>query len=289
MNDSPQTSVSTFSISASAYQIFTAIRKPVLKLSIVSIFLPLITLETLLSKPGESTAAALKAITSEILTNKLPANYALLIEAASLFFTPWFLSILLLSLIFFSSYMGMIRLSLAYKAQESLPSATSAFMWGLRQFFPKGLFLIVIYLILSLERYMWGPFRVFSMFIMMAPVLFAAEGGRLRSSIHRSLFLRYVNPSASTAFNTALTLIVFGALVFFMETMIVMGWKSLLNLDQWMGIGREFWTLRFFDFPFSVIFLLSNALSAFAYSFVFIALPLFTVELYARTASKTLP
>jgi hypothetical protein len=178
--------------------------------------------------------------------------------------------------------MGIVQIALAYKKGETLPNPASSFIWGLRQFFPKGLFLLFVFFLLSLERFLWGPFRVFSMLFLMAPVLYVAEGLKVGSAIRRSIFLKYLNPAVSTAFNIAFTLIVFGALIFFGESIIAWCVRTLLELDQWLGLKRDLWTFRFFDMPFTLVFFVVNLISSFAYALLLTSVPLFTVALYSR-------
>jgi len=281
MNSYPQ-SISTFSISAGAYQTYTAIRASVLKLTVFGIFIPMILSELILSHFSIPTVNALKDLTEQFLSGNKPPNYRTLLEVSTQFFSPCILIMFLLLFVFFSAYMGLIKIAVAREKDETLPTASSSFIWGMRQFFPKGLILLIIFLFFSLERYFWGPFRIFSMLILMSPVLFTLEGGRMWASVRRSLLMKYVSPSISTGFNVAFTLIVFGAIFFFGESLIGSLSKALLNFDQLVGLPRDLWTVRFFDFPFTWVFFFVNLIGSFAFALLLTCLPLFTVTLYFR-------
>lgn len=288
MNSYPQ-SISTFSICAQAYQTFTAIRGPALKLILFAIFLPMLVSELVLAQLSKPTVEQLKTMTAQLVSKNSTPHYRALLELSTQFFSPCLVIFFFLLLIFFSAYMALIRLVLAHENQEQLPNTFSSFAWGARQFFPKGLLLIFVFFLLSLERFIWGPFRIFSMFVLMAPVLYIAEGRRAWSAIHRSIFLKYLNPSVSTGFNLAFSLIVFGALIFFLEGLIALGSRTVLNLDVSLEISRSFWTLRFFNFPFSWIFLGVEILASLAYAFLLVSLPLFTTTLYCQMRSEKVP
>lgn len=281
--NNPQIPVSTFNIGTSAYQTFTAIKHPVMRLTIFGILIPLFMFEVLLSKPSEQAGNLLKSLAEQSLKTGTSFNYRVFLEVSATFFSHSLLGLGLLALILFSAYMGIIYLASNHHRGNKPLSASSAFWWGLSQFFPKGLLmLLALFLISSMERILWGPFRILAMFALMTPVLYTKEGMRFRQSLNRSLFLKFINPQISSGFNTALTLVVFGALVFFLESLVNIGWKYLLNMDLFLGLQRDFFIIPFFNLPFTLIYFVTTLLAGFFYSLLFISLPLFTTELYTR-------
>ncbi len=282
--ESNQRTVSTFSICGEAYQTFAALWREVLPFIAVTLFLPLILSELILAQLSKAPLVQLRSLTAQLLNGQTKAHYQAFLELAAEFLSPFFVTSLALTVIFFASYMTLVRLVLDFRNSGRIGRVSKAFVWGLRQLFPKGIVLLVFILIMGLERYLWGPFRILSLFALMAPVLYAAEGQRLRSSLARSLFLKYANPLISSSFNLAFTLMVFGAILFFCESLVIEAGGTLLVLDEWMGLSRDVWIQPFLGFPFSAPFLLQKILSSAATALLLCSLPFFTVTLYKRVA-----
>ncbi len=280
--DSNQQTVSTFNICTEAYQTFAALRRSILLMVVFAFFIPQLIAEGVLSLLSKPTVNQLKILTEQIISLNSQVHYRLFLETAAGFFSPCLGVLLGLTLIFFAAYMGLVRIALDHQDGQAPLSVLSAFFWGLRQFFPKGILLLGLVFLMSLERFLWGPFRIFSMLILMAPVLYVAEGRRVGAAMARSLFLKYTNPAIATTFNVAFTLMVFGALLFLGESIIAETANGVLTLDESLGLSRELWTRPFLNFPFSLPFLFQKLFSAFLYSLLFASLPLFTVSLYRR-------
>lgn len=281
MKETPQM-ISTFSICFDAYQTFTAIKGKLLKLTVFTIFLPLFFSEILLSKLSETPLFKIQELAEQSQLGGILPNYMTYLEIASEYFTPFLFCALILLIFIFSSFMGLTQIALKHLKGEALPEASSAFFWGLKQFLGKGIPFLVLLLFFSLEKFFWGPFRILSMFLLMAPVIYTAERNSMLRAIHKAIFLKYSNPKVSTAFNTAFTLIVFGALLFFGESLIAFLGRTFLELDHWVPVSKNIWSTNFLTFSFSPVYFFTHGVLSLLYSFLVMSIPLFAVHLYFR-------
>ena len=285
MTRNPQ-SISTFSISADAYQTYRSLRRKFLQLTVFSVFLPIFTLELVLSHLSNPFVDQVKVLVRSLNSNQ-GARVESFLEVISPFFSMYLVGLGALMILVFSGYMGIVKITLSHLRNEHVPSASEGIIWGLRQFFPKGFLFVCIFILFTFERFLWGPFWIFSMLIMMAPVLYTAEGGRLWASIKGSLFSSYVSSEVSSGMNAAFSLIVFGALLFFAKSLLDMVARFLLNLDVWFGLARTVWNQGVFDFPFTWAFFVVNLAGSFLVSMLITSMALFTCMLYIRASEKT--
>ncbi len=285
MDQSPQP-ITTFNIGIIAYQTFTALRSPVWKLIAFGLFLPSLIEELLLSKVSQPAVFQVKVLAEQLLSSETPNLYKPFEEATLQFLSPRLGIMLVFLIIYSATYMALIKLASTYHLREKPVTPLSSFIWGARAFIPKGYLFFMVFFFLSLEQFMWGPFKILSMLVLMTPVLYTLEAPKLGTAINRSLFLKYINPQTSSGFNTALTLIIFGAFLYFGEAFIVWGESLLLSLDEILEVSREFWNYSFFNFPFTWNFLFVNILKNFAESILLASLAFFTVALYFRVSLK---
>lgn len=279
MNASKQ-ATPTLGIYSDAFQTLKAVLNPSLQITAVAIFVPQIISMLFLSYLSQPIAAKIKDLAGTMLLTKEKLNYMALIETAAEFFTTYLIVILVLLVVFFSAYLSLVKLAVAAKQGAKIPSASSVYVQSLRQMLPWGFLLFLAILIISLERFLWGPFRIFTMLALMAPVIFIAERRGVGASLWRSLFLKYTHPATTSAFSTAVTLIVFGAFLFMGEMAISWLGTFLTTADEWLKLPRELWNQSVPEFPFSSVYLFQRILAAAGYSLLILALPFFTVSLY---------
>lgn len=278
--------ISAFTVFAGGYNTFSAIRGKVIPLALGAFFVPQIFSMAWLSYFTKLSVEQMKSLVDKTLANQAPSHYQRLLEASAEFFSPYLIALLCLSCVFFAAYMGIIKLAVAYHLKEKIPSAWSAFLWGFRQFFPRGIFFILALVLLNFERHLWGPFRIFTMLALMAPVLYIAEGRKVATSLFNALVLKYTHPATGTPFNVAFSLIIFGAFLFFFEMLIAWTGEAILSADEMLGFTRSFWNIKMFDQPYTLVYFLQKNLTSLAYSALITLVPFFTVNLYFTVSPK---
>ncbi len=286
MDINTKPTISTFTIFAGGYHTFTAIRRKVIPMALCAFFAPQILSMAWLSYFTKLSVEQMKSLVDNNLAKQIPSHYQTLLEASAEFFSPYLVGVFCMSCIFFAAYMGITKLAIAYHLKEKIPSATSAFLWGLRQFFPRGILFILTMILLNFERHLWGPFRIFTMLALMAPVLYIAEGRKLSSSLFNALFLKYTHPATGTAFNVAFSLVIFGAFLFFIEMLVAWTGESILSADEWLGLTRSFWDIKMLNQPYTLVYFLQKNLSSLAYAALITLIPFFTVNLYFSVSPK---
>ncbi|MBI2603808.1 MAG: hypothetical protein HYW48_12215 [Deltaproteobacteria bacterium] len=279
MNANKQ-STPTLSIYGDAYQTFKAVLKPSLQLASLAIFAPQLIVMLFLAYISQPVVASIKELASAMLVAKENLSYIALLEKSAEFFTTYLLVMIVLLVVFFAAYLGLVKLAISAKQGKKIPSAAKVFVWALRKMLPGGLLMFAAILFISLERFLWGPFRIFSMLALMAPVIFIVEKRGVGVSLWRSLFLKYTHPATTSAFSTAVTLIVFGAFLFLGELAISWLGNALLTADEWLMLPRDLWNQAVPEFPFSTVYLLQRIMMAAGYSLLLLMPPFFTVSLY---------
>ena len=157
---------------------------------------------------------------------------------------------------------------------------------GLGLTIPKGTIVILTSLIVSAEQALLGPFRVFTLFSLMAVVLIVNDKKSTMNAIKSALLFRYSAPSQGGGLAAAFVLVGLGVLLFAGEYSLSIIYKFLLYGDELLNIPRDPWTVPFPGMPFSVMYFVANLVYAFGVTSMISMTACYHVSLYFSVRSK---
>lgn len=277
-------SVTTFSICASAYQTFQALRVQTIKLALLLFVLPNLLLDLILRPVGQKASEGLISPAQQSGNNFV--SFDVLLNLASGFFMKYMLAKLLVFLLTALAYLAIVHMAVAFITKEESLGINKSLGLGFNSLFFKGIFIFAALSLTSLERFFWGPFPIFTMLTLVAPVILIYEHKSVGNSFFRALMLRYAHPANASALSVFLTLILFGALLHFSDLFAQMLANGLMNLDETLSLSRSFWVWTIPGLSISTPYLVKNIFMSVTYGVLFVSSAFFTASLYFAVAPR---
>ena len=278
--------ITFFSLSHEAFKFIKSQPKVISYLACLGFFLPSIFFELILGPYSHSLVEKIQNLTGKMQAGLINTQYQSLVEDIFPFFALYLLVVLSLSSLAIHSYLLIIELV----GQKNPSNPNLSLKNYLGRFSLKktlaGFFLLLLFIVLNFERFFFAGIRIFSMFIMIAPVIFLFEQSSVWAASKKALFLRYTNAHKHTGrFACVFCLVLLGAFWSLLDTLNYFLLSFVRDTDLWLQFSNPFWTEALFSsWAGSIpILILTLTINAFWQALTFVFIACFTTLLFLRT------
>ena len=267
----------TFQIWTKALELLSKQFKPISKVAALCFFTPYLASMLLFAWQSTYTVSQISEIKHQDYTSILGPTYTFLIFAS--------LTSLLVLALGIAGFTAIAQIASAvYKEEESSPE--EAIKFGLKKAFPHGLVIVIFASLMSLEHAFLGPFRIFTLFSLMAIVIMVNDKKGCLGSLKHAMLFKYSSPIHGGGFSAAFVIIGLGALVFACEYSLGFIYEVLLHADEYLSLSRLPWSTTMPLLPFSPMYLLANISYAFGVTLILSVVACYLVSLYYSVRSR---
>lgn len=267
----------TFQIWTKALELLGGHLKPIAKVGMLCFFLPYMFSMLLFAFQSSHTVGKITGVSHQDYTSIIGPTYTFLIFSIILSLVALALGI--------AGFTAIVHLSSAVIKKESV-APEEAIRKGLKSVFPHGIVIVFFASLMSLEHAFLGPFRIFTLFSLMAIVIMVNDRKGCFSSLKHAMLFKYSSPIHGGGFSAAFVLIGLGCLVFACEYSLGLIYELLLHADEYLNIPRFPWSYAIPILPFSPMYLIANVSYALGISVVLSLVACYLVSLYYSVRSR---
>ncbi|MFK7823383.1 MAG: hypothetical protein AB8G05_04470 [Oligoflexales bacterium] len=267
----------TFQIWTKALELLSGQIKPIGKVGLLCFFLPYLVSMLFFAYQSSYTVGQIIETRHLDYTSILGPTYAFLIFTIGI-------SLALLAL-GIAGFTAIVHISSAVIKEEEF-SPESAIKLGLKSTFPHGLVIVIFASLMSLEHAFLGPFRIFTLFSLMAIVIMVNDRKGCFGALKHAMLFRYSSPIHGGGFSAAFVIIGLGALVFACEYSLGLLYELLLHADEYFNLPRLPWSLAIPSMPFSPMYFLANISYALGITMILSLVACYLVSLYYSVRSR---
>ena len=267
----------TFQIWTKALELLSGQIKPISKVGMLCFFIPYLVSMLLFAFQSTYTVGQIVETEHQEYTSILGPTYSFLI-----FTIVVGLGVLALGI---AGFTAIVHISSAVIKEEEF-SPEEAIKLGLKSVFPHGLVIVIFASLMSLEHAFLGPFRIFTLFSLMAIVIMVNDRKGCLGALKNAMLFRYSSPIHGGGLSAAFVIIGLGALVFACEYSLSLLYELFLHADEYFNLPRILWSLSIPSMPFSPMYLIANISYAFGISMILSLVACYLVSLYYSVRSR---
>ena len=222
-----------------------------LKTGALGVFAPYMLFILFTGWQSEGAASLLKSISID--------GYKELLAPAASYLTSFLFAALFLAVVLLAGFFSFIHIGVT-EFQDKETSPKQALMNGLSHTFPGGLFILLVFGLLSVEQSIIGPFRVLTLFASMACVIKVVDRRKTLTALKHAFLFKYSAPTHGGGMASAFVLIGLSALVFTGEYGLRHLYQLILFADELFGLSRGIWSSILPGLPFGPVYVIANVL-----------------------------
>jgi hypothetical protein len=269
------------------WQLLARIKSSVLPLIACLVFLPAILIKFLLATYSNPTCSAIKAFTSKATNFASSApNYYELFGIFSRFVVDYCIAMVVVGIPCAIAYFALTKIAIEQQLARRHLGVGKSVREGLALLLRKGLVFVLFALIAVMEQIFLGPFHIFTLFAMVAPILIINENQGVFVSLKNALLFKYCAPQTGGPFLTAFVLIALGMMVYVGESTLNILFNFILSADEFINIPRFWWLTKLPGLPFSLVYALADSIYTLGYIFLGVFTVLFINTLFFQVRLK---
>ncbi len=262
------------------------LKKPLLLISLLLLFVPAIVLKVLLGFAANPAIAAIKEFTLKAGSLAGAPNYYELFGLFSTFTFTYCSGILVFLLFSSVAFFAICKIAIDFQLNRRVLPVLMSLRAGLALFFSKGLVFVVFAVLFALEQLFMSPFHVFTIFALMAPILIINEKQSVYRGIKNSLLFKYCSPQTGGPFLVAFILLAVTCMLYVGESFLGLFFQFMLYADEFVNIPSFWWLTRLPGLPFSLVYGFADCLYTAGYIFLVVFLVLFSNTLFFQVRLK---
>lgn len=268
------------------WQMLGTIRKSVVPVCFFVVLLPAMAIKFLLGWWSIPTNATIKAFTSDAGKTPSAPNYYELFSAFSSFIIGYSGAVIVIVGFAAIAYLAVARIAIEQQVNHRLISPGRSILEALYLFFPKGLVLLVMIAVLSLEQFFIGPFHIFTVFALVAPILMMVEKQSAFASLKNALFFKYSSPQTGGAFLVSFVMLVLSIIIYLSENFLHFLFQFILSADEFLNVPRYWWLTKLPGLPFSLVYAIADIICTAGYIFLGVFFALFVNAVFFQVRLK---
>ncbi len=256
--------------------------KQTLILLVFGLILPQILLNLVLDCQSAEVAAELRAIfTSKMALTGSPVAFRELLHPALAYFGRLGFCIILISLFYLASYLGIVQTAVDHHRQVPRRGSLRVWVAGLRAALPAALILGMTLVILVIFGQVFiAPALVIAILAILIPVILIAERNGAWSTLWSAITMKYVQGTGFSSWAVFFNLISLSAFLYAGLAAVGLLADALLFLDEKVGIARLIWSFNFSEKPYGPVYLAVALIESGLSMTLLAALPALTAALY---------
>lgn len=268
-----------------ALDILGKTKRQTLIIGVVGLFLPQVAIGLYLDARSGGVAAGLRQVYEA--TAATPTFYSTLAEPGMGFFAELMGLSMAGVVMLMAAYFALLHVVVAAFRGEPPPAAGKALALGLRTALPKGLILILAFVLLSfIGQIFVAPAILIAILSLNVPVLLVAEKQGAWRSMVNAVTLRYARPYGWVAMFMLMSV---AALLYIVIAVAALGSDALMDLDQHLGVARGPWLFLLPGMPFGPFYLATEILETALVVAALSIMPALTASLYFAVLQPRAP
>lgn len=258
-------------------------------LAICGLILPQLAMSLMFDIQGVAVVSELRALfTANVGTSgSPPAGFSTLLAPALAYVSRFLGGLAFGAVVFLATYFALIHVAVAHLRHEPLVATPVIWLRGLRHSLPGGACLLAATVILALVgQFLLVPAVIGGVLALLIPVIYVTENKSALAALASAMRLRYVRGSPYSPWTVVFALLSLGSLAYIGIAGLGLLATYLLELDQYVGAGRELWIKTVPGQPFSFSYLIVSIVETCISMSVIACLPALTVALYFTVAMR---